>query len=208
VRQRGHRPCRRRQVGGGEQHGQPILEPAPLRYSPSLSAVRRGRKRLTVMPFGDRYVTTWIADTLQTTHHHLSDSAVVLREKLMHGLPVRVVAVTNVDLKIMVRRTPTDSVLGRRSSRQLGSEDASGYCRTGFASAATTAGAEIRRRRRSCCRGDWVLRSVVEATNDWRKIVGRRTMIPRVPAPTMGEQQLQPRKDLHVIAEQTSSTCG
>jgi hypothetical protein len=41
----------------------------------------------------------------------LSDSAVVIREKLMHGLPVRVVAVTNVDLKIMSRRTPTHSVV-------------------------------------------------------------------------------------------------
>jgi hypothetical protein len=41
----------------------------------------------------------------------LSDSVVVLREKLMPGLPVRDVAVTNVDLKIMSRRTPTDSVV-------------------------------------------------------------------------------------------------
>jgi hypothetical protein len=32
----------------------------------------------------------------------------------MHGSPVRVVAVTNVDPKIMSRRTPTDRVLGRR----------------------------------------------------------------------------------------------
>jgi hypothetical protein len=58
----------------------------------------------------------------------LSDSVVVLREKLMHGLPVRVVAVTNVDLKIMLRRTPTDSVSGRRRSpRASGSENASRY---------------------------------------------------------------------------------
>jgi len=41
---------------------------------------------------------------------------VVLRVKLMHGLPAPVVAVTNVDLKIMSRRTPTDRVLGRRRS--------------------------------------------------------------------------------------------
>jgi hypothetical protein len=69
---------------------------------------------------------------------------VVLREKLMHGLPVRVVAVTNVDLKIMSRRTPTDSVLGRRRSpRASGSENASRYCRSGIARAATTAGAEF-----------------------------------------------------------------
>ena len=57
----------------------------------------------------------------------------VLRKKLMHGLPVRVVAVTNVDLKMMSRRTPTDSVLGRRRSpRASGSENASRYCRMGL----------------------------------------------------------------------------
>jgi hypothetical protein len=107
----------------------------------------------------------------------------------MHGLPVRVVAVTNVDLKIMSRRTPTDRVLGRRRSpRASRSENASRYCRSGIARAATTAGADIRRRHRSCCRGDWVLRTVVDATNDWRNIVGRRTMTPRVPAPTMGSR--------------------
>src|SRR6478672_280854 len=116
VGQRGHRPRPRRQVGGGEQHGQPILEP---------------RKRVKITPFGDHYPTTLHREQpLRTTNHHLSDSAVVLRKKLMHGLPVRVVAVTNVDLKIMLRRTPIDSVLGRRRSpRASGSENAS--CTTG-----------------------------------------------------------------------------
>ena len=65
----------------------------------------------------------------------------VLRKKLMHGLPVRVVAVTNVDLKIMLRRTPTDSVSARRRSpRASGSENASRYCRSGIARAAITGG--------------------------------------------------------------------
>jgi hypothetical protein len=42
----------------GEQHGQPILEPAPHRYSPSLSVPSgEGRKRLKVAPFGDHYLT-------------------------------------------------------------------------------------------------------------------------------------------------------
>jgi hypothetical protein len=65
---------------------------------------------LTVTPFGDHYLTALDRGTLQTTNHHLSDSIVVLRENLMHGIPLRVVAVTNADLKIMSRRTPTDSV--------------------------------------------------------------------------------------------------
>jgi hypothetical protein len=100
----------------------------------------------------------------------------------MHGLPVRVVAVTNVDLKVMLRRTPTDSVSARRRSpRASGSENASRYCRSGIARAAITGG-EIGRRHRSCRGGDWVFRWVVDATNDGRNIVGRRTMTPRVPA--------------------------
>jgi hypothetical protein len=79
-------------------------------------AVRRGCTRLKVNPFGDQHLTALDREAPPTTNHYLSDSAVALREKLMHGSPVRVVEVTNVDLKIMSRRTPTDSVLGRRRS--------------------------------------------------------------------------------------------
>jgi len=66
---------------------------------------------LTVTPFGERYLTALDRGYPADDNHHLSDSVVLLREKLMHGLPVRVVAVTNIDLKIMSRRTPTDSVV-------------------------------------------------------------------------------------------------
>jgi hypothetical protein len=65
---------------------------------------------LTVTPFGDRYLTALDRGHPADDNHDVSDSVVVLREKLMHDLPVRVVAATNVDRKIMSRRTPTDSV--------------------------------------------------------------------------------------------------
>ena len=101
----------------------------------------------------------------------------------MHGLPVRVVAVTNVDLKIMLRRTPIDSVSARRRSpRASGSRGRLKVLPQWDIARAAITGAEIGRRHRSWRRGDWVLRSVVDATNDGRNIVGRRTMTPRVPA--------------------------
>ena len=50
----------------------------------------------------------------------------------MHGLPVRVVAVMNVDVWFMSRRTPSDSVLGREVPDGSGSEDASGTTGVGL----------------------------------------------------------------------------
>jgi hypothetical protein len=52
---------------------------------------------------------------------------------------------------------------------------------------------------------------LVDTTNDWPNIVGRRTMTTPVPAPQDGGAQRatkQPRKDHHVSAKQTSSAGG
>jgi hypothetical protein len=82
--------------------------------------VQRGRKRLKIMPFGDQPQPPWIAETLQTTSHH-SDLVVALRETLRVGLPVHVVAVTNVDPNIVSRRTQPIGPGSRTSN--LGDED-------------------------------------------------------------------------------------
>jgi hypothetical protein len=73
-------------------------------------------RRLVVVRLGHVLFLCECSGGVRRGHKRLKDSAVVLREKLLHGLPFRVVAVTNVDLKIMSRRTPTDSVLGRGRS--------------------------------------------------------------------------------------------
>lgn len=65
---------------------------------------------MKVKPFSDQYrLALHRGHSVQTTNRHLSIPLWVLRQKLTRGLPVRVVLVTNVDLNIMSRRTPTDS---------------------------------------------------------------------------------------------------
>jgi hypothetical protein len=209
VRQRGHRPCRRRHVvvasNMASRFSNQRLIGALLRSvcRPARVYAVEGQPVWRSIPNrpGSR-------GTLQTTNHHLSDSAVALREKLMHGLPVRVVEVTNVDLKIMSRRTPTDNALGRRRSPgHRGPRTPQG-----------TAGVGMRELRPPPGRifGEGI-DLVVAMTGFFDQLLTRLMTGGTRGAPNNdssragthdGEQRLQPRKDLHVSAKPTSSTCG
>ena len=118
---------------------------------------------------------------------------VLLEENVVENLPVSVVTLANRHWEIVSRRTTTDSASGGGVTDGIDAGKANGT--------ASEVSREFPLQRRHITKTG-VLRSLVVATNDGRKIVARRTMTPR-PLNTHDwwEQKLQPRRDIHVNAE-------